>query len=124
MAGQCGSSTSCFQHLLLVVASYVLIDVPTARVQLAAIGSKRCWAWIDGTFDLELAVLRLADGMHVQTAWSDWLTGNNVGLLNQVVAHALCRIPVARKAMVPHSEVRWQDLEQDGVVSMLSRDDL
>ena len=55
-----------------------------------------------------------------QTAWHRWLTGNKVGLLNQVVAHAVCCIPVARNAKVPNSGVTWQDLEQDGIVFMLS----
>ena len=56
-----------------------------------------------------------------QHNWRKWLHGDKVNLSSQVVAHALCRLPVTRDTMVtPNSDVYWQDLEHDGIVFILS----
>ena len=54
--------------------------------------------------------------------WQGWLVRNDlkVNLMNQLVAHCVCRVPVTRQQSVPGSEaagapVTWQDLENNGV---------
>jgi len=54
--------------------------------------------------------------------WQGWLGSNHlkVHLMNQLVAHCVCRVPITRQQSVPGSDaagatVTWQDLENDGV---------
>lgn len=53
--------------------------------------------------------------------WSKWLADNEtlVNMLNQVVAHSVCRVVLTRKSHVPGAEAQqttWQELENDGVL--------
>lgn len=53
--------------------------------------------------------------------WNKWLADHPsvVNMVNQVVAHSVCRVPITRKSKVPGTEdqpTTWQDLENDGVV--------
>ena len=57
----------------------------------------------------------------IQSKWSKWLGDDDalVNMLNQIVAHSVCRVPITRKSKVPGTEDRpttWQDLENDGLV--------
>lgn len=54
--------------------------------------------------------------------WQRWLAAEpvKINLLNQLVAHCVCRMPIARQQLVPGSEAAeaptsWQDLENDGL---------
>lgn len=54
--------------------------------------------------------------------WQGWLASSDlkVNLMNQLVAHCVCRVPITRQQIVPGSDaagatVTWQDLENDDV---------
>ena len=62
----------------------------------------------------------LCDAMS-RDKWQSWLDGNapKVHLINQLVAHFVCRVPITRQQLVPGSAgtVTWQDRgsENDGI---------
>ena len=78
-------------------------------------GSPCCWDWLVGELDLGATVGQLCEAM-IQSKWSKWPGGDAalVNILNQIVAHSVCRVPITRKSKVPGTEGRpttWQDLE-------------
>lgn len=83
-------------------------------------GRPDCWKWLQGDFNIVQVVDRLCSVL--QDQWNSWLGPGQfkVNLLNQLVAHCICRIPIARPNIVPGSEtsgvsVSWQDMEKDGL---------
>ena len=88
---------------------------------LCAAGHKDCWRWLQGDFQLVQIVGGLCNAMS-RDKWRDWLSSNHlrVHLINQLVAHCVCRVPITRQQVVPGSHaagatITWQDLENDGI---------
>ena len=84
-------------------------------------GRANCWNWLQGDFNLVRIVDGLCTAMH-RDKWQSWLADNpvKVNLLNQLVAHCVCRVPITRQQLVPGSAAdgaptSWQDLENDGL---------
>ncbi len=88
---------------------------------LCVAGHPDCWTWLQGNFHLVQIVDGLCNAMS-EGKWQGWLSSNplNVHLMNQLVAHCVCRVPIDRQQSVPGSTaagatVTWQDLENDGI---------
>ena len=88
---------------------------------LCAAGRPGCWSWLQGDFHLVHVVNQLCTFMS-KDKWQDWLgkTDLQVHIMNQLVAHSVCRVPITRQESVPGSAaagatVTWQDLENDGI---------
>lgn len=86
-----------------------------------AAGRRDCWRWLQGDFQLVQIVDGLCNAMS-KDKWQGWLASSDlkVNLMNQLVAHCVCRVPITRQQVVPGSDaagatVTWQDLENDGV---------
>ncbi|KAL3156272.1 hypothetical protein ABBQ32_012545 [Trebouxia sp. C0010 RCD-2024] len=84
-------------------------------------GHPDCWRWLQGDFHLIQVVDGLCNAM-IKDKWQGWLASNDskVNLMNQLVAHCVCRVPITRQQLVPGSHaagatVTWQDMENDGV---------
>ena len=98
-----------------MVRCFIVIDLPCAA------GHRDCWRWLQGDFHLIQIVDGLCNAMS-KDKWQGWLASNDlkVNLMNQLVAHCVCRVPITRQQSVPGSDaagatVTWQDLENDGV---------
>ena len=57
--------------------------------------------------------------------WDGWLGADpvKVNMLNQLVAHCVCRVRIARQQLVPGSQaagvpVSWQDMENNGLANV------
>ena len=99
---------------------------PTCDARACAAGRANCWKWLQGDFSL----VRVVNGLLCKTSlydiWAAWKAFEfvQVNLLNQLVAHSVCRVPVARQELVPGSEAAgtptsWQDLEEAGLAFMV-----
>ena len=92
-----------------------MIDLPCAA------GHRDCWKWLQGDFKLVTIVDELCNAM-TRDKWQGWLANDDskVNLMNQLVAHCVCRVPITRQQLVPGggaagATVTWQDLENDGL---------
>ncbi|KAL3155950.1 hypothetical protein ABBQ32_012943 [Trebouxia sp. C0010 RCD-2024] len=84
-------------------------------------GRAHCWRWLQGDFNL----VQVVDGLchaTLKDKWVSWLGADpiKVNLLNQLVAHCVCRVPISRQQLVPGSQAAgapttWQDMENDGL---------
>ena len=90
-----------------------------------AAGHQDCWRWLQGDFHLVQVVDGLCNVMS-KDRWQDWLSSNDlkVHLMNQLVAHCMCCVPITRQQSVPGSDlagatITWQDLENDGIAYMV-----
>lgn len=97
------------------IRCFMFIDLPCAA------GHQDCWRWLQGDFHLIHIVDGLCNAIS-KDKWKGWLASNDlkVNLMNQLVAHCVCRVPITRQQKVPGSDaagaiVTWQDLENDGV---------
>ncbi len=98
-----------------MVRCFILLNLPCAA------GHRDCWRWLQGDFHLIQIVDGLCNAM-IKDKWQGWLASNDlkVNLMNQLVAHCVCRVPITRQQLVPGSHaagatVTWQDMENDGV---------
>ena len=78
-------------------------------------GGSRCWQWLQNDCSLSVVVNTIITAIYA-SKWQSWLVGNKVGVLNQLVARCVLRLPVRRSAaVVPDSSgglvgVTWKDL--------------
>lgn len=65
---------------------------------LCAAGHKDCWSWLQGDFHLEQIVGELCNAMS-KDKWQGWLGSDElkVHMMNQLVAHCVCRVPITRQ---------------------------
>mmetsp|Transcript_28609 Transcript_28609/g.62959 ORF Transcript_28609/g.62959 Transcript_28609/m.62959 type:complete len:796 (+) Transcript_28609:220-2607(+) len=78
------------------------------------------WMMEPDSFDINKLMDTLAANMVPK--WAPWLTGNKVHIMNQVVAHALLSLPVARSASIPGDrDVTWERLENCGVCFLVHK---
>ena len=94
---------------------FIFIDLPHAA------GRPNCCRWLQYDFHLIQIVDGLCNAMS-KDKWQGWLASDvlKVNLMNQLVAHCVCRVPITRQQSVPGSDaagarVTWQDLENDGI---------
>ena len=92
---------------------------------LCAAGRAGCWRWLQGDFRLVRTVERLCKAMR-DTKWQPWLASNplNVNVMNQLVAHCVCQVPITRQQAIPSSGAAgatgtWQDLERPAGIAYI-----
>ncbi|KAL3159353.1 hypothetical protein ABBQ32_011304 [Trebouxia sp. C0010 RCD-2024] len=83
-------------------------------------GRAHCWRWLQGDFNLVQVVEGLCNTT-LKDTWDSWVGADpiKVNLLNQLVAHCVCRMPISWQQLVPGSQAAgapttWQDMENDG----------